>query len=312
MPGMAGAGPGGRGCRAARTPARGRGGGGPARSRPARARAGCRRGGGSRGRGGGGGGAGGRATGPGGRGGGGGGRAGAGGGGGGGVAVGGRRAASRGQAAELAGVAQIAARAAQADRKIGVESDGRPARVCRDAVAQIEFALRLTHWGAEEWAELAVTLAWRLPATGRALAGGRIDLDRAKAITQAPSVLSEDAARAVGGEILPRAGSWTRAELRDRLGRAVKAADPEGAEQRRKDAERQARVSLYADQDGTATLTGSSLPAIQAAAAMARITAIARAMKAAGQAGRPGPHPAPGTIGPIPGPPPTTPPPPRA
>ncbi len=98
-------------------------------------------------------------------------------------------------------------------------------------------------------------------------------------------MLSEDAARAVEGEILPRAGSWTRAELRDRLGRAVKAADPKGAEQRRKDAERQARVSLYADQDGTATLTGSSLPAIQAAAAMARITAIARAMKAAGQAG---------------------------
>jgi hypothetical protein len=44
-------------------------------------------------------------------------------------------------------------------------------------------------------------------------------------------------------------------------------------------------VSLYADEDGTATLAGAGLPAVEAAAAMARITALARAMKAAGQGG---------------------------
>ena len=64
------------------------------------------------------------------------------------------------------------------------------------------------------------------------------------------------------------------------------AADPEGAEQRRKDAQRHAKVSLYPDPaDGTATLAGTRLPGVQAAAGMARLTAIARAMKSAGMRG---------------------------
>src|SRR5260221_14401798 len=197
-----------------------------------------------------------------------------------GVAVASRRAASRAQAAELAAVAQIAARAAQADPKIGLESDGRPARVCRDALAQIEFPLRLTPWGAEEWAELAVTLTWRLPATGRALAGGRIDLDRAEAIANATSVLSEEQAREVEAQILPQARPMTPARLREKLGLAVLAADPEGAERRREQAERHADVRLYADDDHTATITASKLAQIEAAAGFARITAMARAPKA--------------------------------
>jgi Domain of unknown function (DUF222) len=202
-----------------------------------------------------------------------------------GVAIAARQLASRAQAAELAAVAQITARAAAADRRIGVEAGGRPARVCRDAVGQVELALMLTHYQAEAWADLAVTLAWRLPATGAALARGAIDLDRAKLIAEVTSVLTQEQARAVEEKILPSAGGLTRPYLRERLARAVIAADPEGAERRREQAERQAKVSLYGDEDGTATLAGSKLPAVHAAAAMARITAIARAMKAAGQAG---------------------------
>jgi hypothetical protein len=202
-----------------------------------------------------------------------------------GVAVAARQAASRAAACELAAVAQITARAAAADPRIGVEADGRPVRVCRDALGQIALALRLTHYGAEGWADLAVTLAWRLSATGQALAVGTVDLARARLIAEATGVLSEQHARAVEQAILPAAGELTRPQLRERLARAVIAADPAAAEQRREQAERAAQVSLYADPDGTATLAGSKLPAVHAAAAMARITAIARAMQAAGQAG---------------------------
>src|ERR1700730_17041274 len=60
-----------------------------------------------------------------------------------GVAIAGRRAASRATAAELAAVARICAAAARADPKIGVKSDGRPARGGRDALGQIAMALRL-------------------------------------------------------------------------------------------------------------------------------------------------------------------------
>jgi hypothetical protein len=202
-----------------------------------------------------------------------------------GVAIAARQLASWATAAELHAVAQLTARTADADPEIGLAEDGRPARLCRDAVGQISLALMLTDHGATAWADLAVTLCWRLAATGSALAAGRIDLARAKVIAEATSVLSEGAARAVEAQILPDAGQQTTAQLRVRLRRAVIAADPEGAERRRQDAERQARVSLYADEDGTATLAGAGLPAVQAAAAMARITAIARAMRAAGHGG---------------------------
>ena len=73
--------------------------------------------------------------------------------------------------------------------------------------------------------------------------------------------------------------------LRAALRRAVIAADPAGAEERRKDAERRAQVVLYPDQDCTATLAGQRLPAVHAAAAMARIKAMARALKASGAGG---------------------------
>ena len=202
-----------------------------------------------------------------------------------GVAIAARRLASWAQAAELAAVAQLSARAAAADRRIGLAADGRPARLCRDAVGQISLALMLTDHAATDWADLAITLAWRLPETGKALAAGTIDLARAKVIAEATSVLSEDAARVVEAQVLPDAGQQTTAQLRVRLRRAVIATDPDAAERRREEAERQARVSLYADDDGTATLAGAGLPAVEAAAAMARITAIARAAKAAGQGG---------------------------
>src|SRR6516165_12192759 len=109
-----------------------------------------------------------------------------------GVAIAARQLASWAAAAELAAVAQIAARAAAADSKIGLTADGRPARLCRDALGQISLALMLTDHSATAWADLAITLAWRLPETGKALAGGVIDLARARVIAEATSVLGQD------------------------------------------------------------------------------------------------------------------------
>jgi Domain of unknown function (DUF222) len=202
-----------------------------------------------------------------------------------GVAIAARRLGAWAQAAELGAVAQIAARAAAADPKIGLARDGRPGRLGQDAISQVSLALMLSDYSATNLAELAVTLRWRLPATGQALAEGRIDLYRARLIADATSVLSEEAARGVEAKVLPEAGGQVAGDLRARLRRAVITADPDGAEQRRQEAERHAKISLYGDHDGTATLAGSKLPAIEAAAAMARITALARAMKAAGQDG---------------------------
>ncbi len=143
----------------------------------------------------------------------------------------------------------------------------------------------MSPYGASAWADLAVQLAWRLAATGAALAAGTIDLARARLIAEAASPLSDEAARAVEARVLPAAGGQTTGMLRAALRRAVIAADPAGAEERRKDAERRAQVVLYPDQDGTATLAGQRLPAVHATAAMARIKAMARALKASGAGG---------------------------
>src|SRR6266704_1302358 len=189
-------------------------------------------------------------------------------------------------AAELAAVAQIAARSARADRRAAVDRAGRPDRLTADAVGQVALALALSPDGASGWADLAVVLTWRLTGTGAALAAGQIDLARARMIARMTAALSDAAARAVEAAVLGRAGWQTPGQLHAALRRAVIKADPQGAERRREETERNAKVALYPEDEGTATLAGHGLPGVQAAAAMARITALARAMQAAGASGR--------------------------
>jgi hypothetical protein len=193
-----------------------------------------------------------------------------------------RRIGSWAQARELACVAQIAARAAARDPRIGVGADGRPAQVTGAACAEVSLALTLTGAGAEWWTDLAVTLSWQLIHTGAALRDGVIDLARARLIAEATCLLDEDAAREVEEKILPDAAEKTTGALRAALRRAVIAADPAGAERRREEAERRARVVLYPDAESTASLAGQGLPGVHATAAMAKIKAMARALKASG------------------------------
>ena len=203
-----------------------------------------------------------------------------------GIAASFHRMAAWAAAGELAAVAQIASRSAKTDRRAEVDADGRPDKVTSDAAGQVALALAMSHDGATSWADLGIVLTWRLPATGAALAAGEIDLSRARMIARMTSLLSEDAARQVEAAVLGRAGWLTLGQLHAALRRAVIKADPKGAEERRKKAEREATVALYPEDEGTATLAGYSLPGVEAAAAMARITALAKAMKAAGTDGQ--------------------------
>jgi hypothetical protein len=202
-----------------------------------------------------------------------------------GVAASFRRVASWAQAGELAAVAEIAARSAAKDERTGLAEDGRPVAVTRDAAAQVSLGLALSPVSASCWTDLAVTFGWRLRATWMALTTGHVDLNRARIIAEATERLPEEAARAVEAKVLPGAGDRTYSQLRAFVRRAAIAADPEGAEQRREARERQAKVRLYPDADHTASLGGWNLPTVQAAAAMARISAMARALKASGAAG---------------------------
>ena len=196
-----------------------------------------------------------------------------------------RRVACWAQARELAAVVQIASRAAARGKDIGTGPGGRPAKVPASAAAEVALELTMSHYGASWWTDLAVTLSWRLAATGAALAGGTIDLPRARLIAEATGALPDEIARAVQERVLPAAAGQTTGMLRAALRRAVIAADPRGAEERREESGRRARVVLYPDEEHTATLAGQRLPTVHAAAAMARIKAMARALKASGAGG---------------------------
>ena len=224
-----------------------------------------------------------------------------------------RKLTSWAQAQELAAVAELARRrgvagAVDADTpdtsaagsgsgSAGADlggAKGEAAGAGRDPVAELEagfapnevaLALTLTSGGAEYWMDLAVSLSRRLPATLTALGAGRIDLNRAKLIDQYTSTLDVDLARTVERRVLARAEHQTSGQLRASLQRAVLAADPAAAERRRKEAEKRAWVALFGDDDGTASLSGRCLPAAQAAAAWARISAMAKALSAAGAGG---------------------------
>jgi hypothetical protein len=202
-----------------------------------------------------------------------------------GVAAACRRLANWATAAELTAVAEMTTRAAARDSAVPVGPDGRPALVSQEAVAEVGLALTMSHFGAALWTDLAMNLRWRLPGTLKALSEGRIDLSRARLMAEFTSVLSDADARSVEDRVLGKAEHQTTGRLRAALRRAVISVDPAAAERRREEAERRARVGLHADEEGTATLSGHNLPGVQACAAMARITALAQAMKAAGAAG---------------------------
>src|SRR5215472_9320003 len=200
------------------------------------------------------------------------------------IALGYRRLAAWAHAGELAAVAEMAARTAERRRRAD-PATREPDQVLPEAGAEVGLALTMSQPTAMDWTGLASQLRWQLPATAAALAAGRIDLPRTRIIAQAVAGLDDQAARAVEETVLPEAGDQTTGQLRAAVRRAVIAADPDGAEKRRERAERHARLSLYADDDHTATMAASGLPAVRAAAAFTRITAMARALKAAGNPG---------------------------
>ncbi len=143
----------------------------------------------------------------------------------------------------------------------------------------------MSGYNADWWLDLAVTLTWRLAATGAALAAGVIDLPRARLIAEATSLLSDENARTVEEQILPRAPELTNAALRVALRRAVIAADPDGAERRRKQSEARAKVCLYPDEETPRRWPGTSCPGSAPPRRWPGCSAMARAPKHAGAGG---------------------------
>ncbi|HEY3733439.1 MAG TPA: HNH endonuclease signature motif containing protein [Streptosporangiaceae bacterium] len=146
---------------------------------------------------------------------------------------------------------------------------------------EIAIALRMSSQAGDGLVSFCAGLA-QLPATLAALRAGRIDRLRAMAIVEELSWLDQARALAVEQLLIGPAADMTSGQLRARARQAVQAADPEAAERRRRERQRDARVQLWCEPSGTAGLAGRDLPTAAALAADARIDTQARALKAAG------------------------------
>ena len=188
------------------------------------------------------------------------------------------RLAAWSAAAKLTAVSALAARREAAGR---VSGDWRPFDHADDEIA---VALTLTRRSAGRLLDLALELD-RLPLTRAALAAGLIDERRAEVIAEELSGLDDEHAAAVEKLIIGRAPGLTSGQLRALVRRAVLAADPKAARRRKEAALKDARVEMFPESAGTAALAGRDLPPAAVLAADKHLTALAQAMKAAGQPG---------------------------
>src|SRR6202034_3069221 len=149
---------------------------------------------------------------------------------------------------------------------------------------EVAVALTLTRRSAARLLDLALSLD-RLPLTRAALAAGLIDERRAEVIAEEVAELDDEHAAAVEKLIIGRAPKLTSGQLRALVRRAVLSADPKAAQRRKEKALKDARVEMFPETSGTAALAGRDLPSAGVLAADKHLTALAQAMKAAGQPG---------------------------
>jgi hypothetical protein len=146
---------------------------------------------------------------------------------------------------------------------------------------EISCALNMTRRAAEALAGQATALL-RLPQVWEALDEGRIDLARARIITDQTSHLPVEEAARVADAALEQASEQTTGQLRARLARLVIATDPAAAKERYEQRLDERRVYCRPAEDGTAHLLGLYLPPDQANAIMRRLTHRARQLQAKG------------------------------
>ncbi len=184
-----------------------------------------------------------------------------------------RRGASRQAALELATISELSARRAG--------PDGRPGEHVEEEVAA---ALTLTGRTAGQQVALADGMA-RLPGVARALAAGRIDLDKAGVFAGQLALLDVIAANAIAAITLPEAPRMTTGQLRAALEREIHAYDPQALIRRRKQAEKDARVETWTESAGTGAIAGRDLPPADVLAADKTLDADARWLNAHGTEG---------------------------
>jgi Domain of unknown function (DUF222) len=147
---------------------------------------------------------------------------------------------------------------------------------------EVRAALVLTRRAADAQFWLAHDVVTRLPAVHAAMDAGVLDEPRARVLSEWTIGLCPEAARAVCGELLPRAPGLTTGQLIEQIKKLAIALDPEWARHRYEQAVAERKVVGYRNPDGSANLSGYNLPVDRVAATSGHIDALAKAAKHAG------------------------------
>jgi hypothetical protein len=184
------------------------------------------------------------------------------------------RNGARQAALKLAATGELAARRAA--------PDGTPGEHVEDEVAAL---LTLTGRAAAKQMALAAGVA-RLPAVTAALAAGRIDADKARVFTGELLGVGDDlAAAAIAASLVAPAARWTTGELGSELRWQVTAYDPQAARKRKDKAQKDARVEVWIDPDGTGAIAARGMDPAAAIIADQSLDADARWLQARGAPG---------------------------
>ncbi|MGQ0844659.1 MAG: DUF222 domain-containing protein [Sporichthyaceae bacterium] len=152
------------------------------------------------------------------------------------------------------------------------------------AADEVRAGLGLSATGGDRLLAFAWATVQRLPELCEAMANGGLDEQRAWAFVEWTTVLSDEHAHAVCGQLLPRAVLDAEEQLPTGLlikeiAKIAMALDPTWAERRYKEALRRRRVVGRPNGDGTADLSGRQLEPHRVAAACGRLDELARAAK---------------------------------
>src|SRR3984957_18120600 len=148
---------------------------------------------------------------------------------------------------------------------------------------EVAAALAVGPVSAGTLASLAWALGTRLPGTGRLLADGTLTRAKAKLIAAVFEPLDEGEAARAEALILSELAGKTYFQVERLAWRAALAVAPDVAERRRSQAERErARVTVFREESGAMGLSGRDLPAAQALAGHASVTARAKEYEASG------------------------------
>jgi hypothetical protein len=152
----------------------------------------------------------------------------------------------------------------------------------RELVQELMLALNWTQYRAEMDTTRAVALIRRMPVALQMLRDGKTDDEHVRVLEEALRDLPDERAGEVDARLSPRMTAMTTQDVREAARRIVIRLDPDAAERRRQRNEKKARAVTWSNDDHTATFALDRIPAADAAAAKARVNAIARAAKSAG------------------------------